>query len=991
MSTFTPSPPSTDSSSISADGGDFVVGAKELCGLRHDLQVVEFTLRRTSDEVLVLESKDGRLFLGQRSRQRPDVVFIRLGLEPFESLRLAPSKNGALDLGASACRVERGDRILIENGLFSLEVALGVDFSIRSGFVTSGPIRKFRIGQGEWRGGAFIDSRREVISSHGEILEEGPIRVVYHYRVEFGGCGFYEATVTVDAGQTFAKVEEEFSAGSGDQLVWDFSGADLPVELYVLDSSASYETRPLAYHFDSRLARLAAWTQQSQHLDFVDGFAIQFLQNDEVAGFITLAGGSWRGAKLNHIEAWVRRWLPGDPASRRDVPADAKADSYPGPDRVPARGGVLCEEHFQAEAWLGNGRRSFALMLTTRDKIQPLDPNPVDPLGHFEDVPDRARYAQQQSYLRKIHTQYGVMPLQEILAHHYAWPDETASHESEFRYPHEVIEVHFKVPSATPRAAQEMVEYIEARVFGFWEGSGIAYSNPVVSRRVAPEMFRFEWLVRNGGLSESEQNLLRARFAFLMYLFASENFYTGDATMLPAESPDTTEPTLAGMANQNFYTDVFNVIGAGAQIFHQHPMAKVWRERFLQRWDQQLAFHMYPESGLWEESHTYYLHVLSTVLPTLLRRRADGVGDEFSNPLMQRLVGSALKQMTPRDIAMGDRRYLIAFGDHSAAPQPALFSALAVAFEQANPELARHLAWAAKEMGASGAGSVTPIAPSWVSEFVQGLGVVFRGYDAAGVESLLAFRSGAAWGHHHNDDGSIQFFAKGRALIVDSALGNAQSGGGKVEAKGHSRWSLRDASPVNYYWRFNRGWIADYKLDGRFPFAKAYSPVFMVRSGVFDKEVLRHPICHWRTVVQLDALTYLVVDTSRSSMPQVVRFHLVGANVVQSGTGVSLGFSQGILTIAPILEEIDPRLLVTLPSKDVSETSVTTEVAYEIGEASFSAFLIHVGKASIEMASLPSGCIVRSDAGEFQISRPQPDLLAITDICSGELTNINIF
>lgn len=988
MSTLTPIT-SNAPLTISASGTDPVIQIREACGLRHESQVIELAMGDSESEVFTLESGDGRCFPGQRSRQHPGVAFVKLGLEPFEDLRLVRSK-ASFGLGKSACRVERGERTVIENGFFSLEVRLGVDFSIRSGFATSGPIQRFRIGQGPWRGGTFIDSRREVISSQGEILEEGPVRVVYHYRVEFGGCGFYEATVTVDAGQTFAKIDEEFSAGSGDQLVWDFCGEDLPSDLYVLDSSAAYQTRPLSYHYDCRQVRLAAWTQQSQHLDYVDGFAIPFPKSAEVAGFVTLMGGAWRGAKLNHIEAWVRRWLPGDPASRRDVPADAKADSYPGPDRVPARGGVICEEHFQAEAWLGNGRRTFALVLTTCGVIQPLDPNPIAPLEHFENVSDHARYARQQSYLRKVHTQYGVMPLPEILKHHYVWPAEDIANPSSFHFPHEAIEAHFKTPSAASTVAQEMADYIEARVCGFWEGSGIAYSNPVVGRRIAPEMFRFEWLVREGRIGEAEQSLLRARFAFLMYLFASENYYTGDATMLSAESPNTTEPTLAGMANQNFYTDVFNVIGAGAQVFYRHPMAGAWRDRFQQCWHRQLEFHVYPESGLWEESHTYYLHVLGTILPTLLRRRADGIDDEFANPLMQKLVGAALKQITPRDVNMEGRRYLIGFGDHSAKPQPALFVLLAEAFNQANRALAGHLAWLGREMGASETKGITPLNQPWVSEVVQGLGVMFRGHDADGVESLLALRSGAAWGHHHNDDGSVQLFAKGRALIVDAAFGNAQCGGGKVEAWGHSRWSLRNAEPVNYYWRFNRGWVANSNLAAQFPYAVACSPVFMIRGGILDKEMLKQPVYHWRAVVQIDALTFLIVDVSRSNLPQVVRFHLAGRNVTQAGAGVSLGFPDGVLSVVPLPGELMPILTIAFPAENASQENATTEVIYDIGEAPCAAFLVHVGTKSINMVSSSSGCLLRTGAVEVQISRPRHDCLVITDLISGAETKLNI-
>ena len=648
------------------------------------------------------------------------------------------------------------------------------------------------------------------------------------------------------------------------------------------------------------------------------------------------------------------------------------------------------------EAWIGHGCRAFALVLTTRQAIQPSGLPGEAPLGHFEQTPDRARYRRQQSALRKIHTQYGVMPLQELAGLDFSWPQEPPQPNAgeEFHFPNEVLDAHFERARRDPRsAATEMLAYLEARVYGFWEGSGIAYSNPVVSRRVAPEMFRYEWLVRQGALTEAEKTSARAHFAFLIHLFASENYYTGTAAMLPAESPDSTEPSLAGMANQNFYTDVINVFGAGAQVFYLHPRAEAWRQGFWQQWQRQLAFHMYPESGLWEESHTYYEHVLHTVLPTLLRRRADGVDDAFADPALQKLVGSALKQLTPRDACLGDRRYLIAFGDHGPGPNPRLYKALSEAFATAAPELARQLAWVAREMGGEAPKAIQPARPAWSNEVVQGLGVMFRGVDRSGVESLLALRSGAAWGHHHNDDGSIQFFAKGRSLIVDSAFGNNQAGGKKVEASGHSRWSLKELAPVNYYWRFNRGWVTHANMEWRFPFASCFSPVFMVRGGRADTELLSSPVWHWRTVVQLAATTYLILDSSDCDLPQVVRFHLAGAGAFLEDNRVLLDFPEGRLHIIPIWMQTAPTLAAARAQGDkVAGDFETTEAAFDMGNAPFAAFLVHAGEAG-EVPGVEAredACAVRLDAGEVEIVRLPQNRLRVTDCGSGQSNTLDL-
>lgn len=826
-------------------------------------------------------------------------------------------------------------------------------------------------------------------SARGELVENGPLRVVYRFCAEFAPDGFYTATVTVDRGQPFAAVDEEFQAGSGDQVVWDFSGGDLPEEFYLLDSSAAYQTRPLFYHFDQRLTRMASWTQQSQHFGFSDGYAIGFAAASgagnarDIAGFIALEGGTWRGGKLNHMEAWTRRWFSGDPASRRDVPFEAKADGQPGPERISARGLGICEPHFHVEGWIGCGRRKWALVLTTLDKVEPADPS-GEPLGHFENQPARERYRQQQSLLRKIHTQRGLLPLQEFVEMEFTW-DEEPQRESGFDYPNDVLGHHFDGGQNPGEAKRGMMEFLAARVHGFWEGSGSAYTNPVVSRPLAPEMFRYEWLVRQGVFTGEEKTLVRAQLAFLMYLFASENYYAGDASMRPAGSPDSLDPTLAGMANQNFYTDVINVFGAGAQIFWKHPLAGHWRGLFIERWHRQLDCHMYPESGVWEESHTYYHHVLHTVLPTFLRRRADGTDDEFSNPAFQKLASAEVRQLAPRDAFFDGCRHVVAFGDHDVevARYRYLWRELAGAFAPHNPALAENLAWAYREMGGEKPLPVSAKAPELRNEYVQGLGVMFRGGDAAGQESLLALRSGSAWGHHHNDDGSIQFYASGRAMIVDAGFSGRSAGRKKVEAAGHSRWTLKHVEPVNFLWRFNRGWITASALDGPLAFATSCSPVFMVRAGADPAIPLRRPINHFRTIVQITPAAYLVVDVSDSDNDQLVVFHVPGCgNVSREGAGAAVAFDGGWrLHILPVLPD-HPAPALDHSTNAGEPQFATTPIAYDMAREPFSAFLIVAdrdGNRAPEIAPAIEGWTMRGENFDVTLRREGARQLKISD------------
>jgi len=848
---------------------------REPVGLTHQLQVLQVALPASAAELPELfsfrDTRTGRRFAAQRSRQHPAAAFVLLALEAHEALRLVSDGSFVPPADSVTVGAAPEEGLLVSNGRWSIEMPSGEREVLEAeAFTVSGPIRRMRVGEGPWRGSSFLDTRRAVRKISTQIEESGPLRTVVRYRVEIGSTGYYETVLTCDAAADFVRLDEIFETESGDQIVWDFEGKDLPSHLLRLDSSASYSKDPLPYFYDSRLARLACWTQYSQLFDFSDGFALAFAEGTDAVGFVTLAGGDWRGNAHNFLEAWTRRWWRGDPGSRRLVPAGTKADATPAPESVAARSAHCSEAHFNVEGWLHRGRRSVGLVLTSQEALRPLDEKPAQPLGHFEEVADRPRYREQQSLLRRIQTQHGVFPLAAQLALPWEWPPEDGRDLPGTAVPWQADS------SESPNArAARILDFLAARIFGFWEGSGAAYSNAVVSRRLAPAMEEWEWLAANRHLSEEQLAQGRAWFAFLVQLFHLDHYYPGPAAMTTRDASLTLEPAFAGMANQNFFTDIFNVGGMAAQVFFQHPHAEHWRRRFADMWQRQLEYHVYPESGVWEESHTYFHHVLLTVLPTLERRRQDGVGDGFADPVFQRLVASLLKTLSPRDACFEGWRHTVALGDHGVELlyRP-LYRQLAHRIAPFDARLAGHLAWAYRELGGNESLTVEPEVVPWEHEYVQGLGYFFRSRDAS-AESLLVLRCGQAWAHHHNDEGSLQFFAAGRAWIVDSAFSYPQKNGPrKIRADGHSRWTPRDLQPLNYFWQFNRGWITRHDASSAFPYAVAYTPIVMAETPGLLYFPLRRPIGHWRSVVQLSPVAFLIVDRTDLALPQVVRFHV---------------------------------------------------------------------------------------------------------------------
>ncbi|MEI6521079.1 MAG: hypothetical protein WCO98_13735, partial [bacterium] len=652
----------------------FNVSIIESIGIAHEKQILTVNIPQSIELPELFLAADGDLKVsGQRSVINRNEAFLYLSISPFDKIDLTLDTEQSGINSMVNCSIEN-DIAEISNENFAIHVLHGMKlFSEPKIFKIGelpGVILNCKENNGQWRGKIYIDTHEAVKSITGEIIEQGPIRIVYRYAVKFVDEKFYTADVTIDAGMQFAVISESFTAGIGDQIVWDFSADNLPDELYLLDSTPLFSTQPLSYFYDSRIARLAMWTQYSQLKDFSDGYAFHIQNSQDVIGFITIEGGKWYGNRLNQMELWCRRWVPDSPNTRRLHPAESKADAFPSINEcIPGRGVSRNQPHLTVEGWIEKGARKFALLISTTSRIKPeaspeqnvLNMTGCEPkLGHFDMTPQRELYKQSQSLLRKIHTQFGMYPLADMAKSCFIWDDDFNA-ESSFSYPDDIFVPHLHHDKLDVGIAT-MKDFIDSRVYGFWEGGGAAHTNCVVSRPVAPLMFRLASIMRSGEIAGNEQKLFRAHFAFLSYMFESDNYYPGWSTMLPVGDDNSTEPTWEGMPNQNFYTDVITLYGTAAQLFPSHPQVRYWQEKFIKHWHRQLAYHMYPESGIWEESHTYYHHVLHTVLPLLLRRKADGVDDEFTNPAFHKLASSALHQLTPADAYYDNCRHIVPFG-----------------------------------------------------------------------------------------------------------------------------------------------------------------------------------------------------------------------------------------------------------------------------------------------------------------------------------------
>jgi hypothetical protein len=260
----------------------------------------------------------------------------------------------------------------------------------------------------------------------------------------------------------------------------------------------------------------------------------------------------------------------------------------------------------------------------------------------------------------------------------------------------------------------------------------------------------------------------------------------------------------------------------------------------------------------------------------------------------------------------------------------------------------------------------------------------------------MVLRCGNAWAHHHNDEGSLQYFYAGRSWIVDSAFSYPQENGiRKFRADGHSRWAPRDIDPLNYLWQFNRGWITTHQSHGVFPHAVAFTPTYMAETRVQQYIPLRCPILHWRCVVQFAPFAFLILDRTNISIPQVTRFHVPNDVDVAFGDAASPPMENGsYLRIHPLLGLCPAQIPTTDRPTQAGENFTTREIRYEWNEQSLTALLVMV-----EPAGMASTLTLEHANDHISVHHPgfaaelgvgTPEEISLLDLKTGSRSTISL-
>ena len=798
------------------------------------------------------------------------------------------------------------------------------------------PIRRLRTPDGREIGHGWLDTYERVVSLDCAIVEAGPLWTTARVRYTFDSGAVFTFEATAAEGEDFLCVREE--AWLGPKARWVFAldapSGLLPDGLDLADHTLHHTPRALHYLSDRLHARLHPWTQGTQISALREGFVAHSSATGDAIGWFARTDPEWDGFKGTFLELRERRLLPGTPRSRGGE-TDGDSFTYLPPD-YPRPADSTAVPALCAEAFLTGGIRAYGLFVGDRSAWHCPDPVPEHDLEWYRGPARLAEWSAIRSPLRALLQQQGLLSLDIAKDWILALPGHAAPATAGAAggsgglppalcpadYPEDLRPLLADLRANAATLCRAMRDDLAVLAGGYVAARGPGGTNPVTLRCAFPYARLFAELLRLGAVPRRLpddpagipplRDRLAASLLFLAHLCARRSFYPGEFTMLPMADPRSSEPTCLGMPNMNFLTDVYVCSGGIATVFPDHPAAPSWLARANRLLGLQLDVFSDPRSGSWEESHTYFNHVLRTLGPFALAQQAlaapapagasGGSGgqppvpcDWFADPRFIRLCRAALAFVTPRDPNVGNRRMMATLGDHRAELGWHTGDLLARGFaaHRATRRLARHLAWLSQENGWEGTPAVPPLRPPLASLQLDGLGAVLRSPGGSGgpppghvAESMLLLRAGYQWGHHNNDELEVLFWAFGEPVLSEAGYGNPKTFA-KIGPSGHSVLHPRDFDPAFYLSRATRGRITEFSpgvLAGERLVAFRHPPAGVLEPVPLDEPYRQTRRLEWN--VFADGTSFLrVIDRWEGAHPQRLQFHTGGLAVEPLGSG----------------------------------------------------------------------------------------------------------
>ncbi len=721
-------------------------------------------------------------------------------------------------------------------------------------FELPGPVTAVSGDGEEWIGDGYIDSMLRVEALDVKI-DSGPVFIEVRLAYEFEDNRTYRVSLRFTAGKEYVAITEDFNLGGNSRFVfnlddWQSEWFFFPEDQRLIQWREIEGVRNPASDFitveeQTCLARMVIWSQFNYFRGKQETLALMNPDRTLAVGAFYRRPDLWTRAKVNHVDLYIRPEVPGN-RDTRGVPG--LTDS---------------EKRIAMEAWLVDGHRQWAIFARKPGEWGTRERDVRDDEGNFvlDDEGKRTKetvpHFETDRFFAKAHLQEGVWNLDRINRLPLVWdpsggevaPEDTA-----------------------PAGSLGFGGDVNNALKGTGGRAGLQVfngSNPNMRRGIpggAAGYARWARETEDTSLAAlRESNQINNRLvgpAMLAYMAMDDSAYPGERAMLPWTHPEALNPLYQGMENQNFNADRYrcvSALGVGLKLL-KHPDGERILNYGAEQMNMALDAYVYPESGSWEESHTYAAHTMHNLLPLAHDLRNSGARDFFDDVRFARMFEFWVYAHSPRDARFGGIRIPPPVGDHGVSPNSFInhFQASLPYFSQsANPavrEIAGRMAWLLQEKDAEIPDGIAVSEPDNRSRFLQGYGASMRSFGPDSSEGYLLLRAGQAWGHHHMDKGAIWFWGRNVPFIVNAAWGSppggtygndykqGPAGRTQIEFKGVNNWTLPAKYPAP--------WISDDEYSELIDYANArcmfpYNPALdlststppAARNG-YDRQVL---------------------------------------------------------------------------------------------------------------------------------------------------------
>ncbi len=675
---------------------------------------------------------------------------------------------------------------IVDTGTFRARVPVGGGEFDRPqpAFDVPGPVIAVSQDGEKWVGSGYLDSMQRVVgiecrTEHGPVYFES--KLTYH----FGNGGTYTVRLRFYTGKPYVQLAEDFDVGGNTRFIFNFEDWAAEdfffprdqrlVDWQQIEGASNPANDFIEIEGQTALARMVIWSQFNYFRGKQETIALRSEDGLAVGGFY-IRPDLWTRAKINHVDLYKRPQVPGDRLSRGVVGLEGS------------------EDRIAMEAWLNEGHRRWAIFAVDGDD---------------------------SNFFAKAHVQEGVWPLDRLNRLPLVWNSDGSP-----------VAPEDTMPGDRPvgGTAAVVLKNTGGR-------SGLQYfngSNPHI-RRTSPrtEPWADSPVEVTAGPDQNNDLVLRAMRA---YMGMDDSAYPSVRAMLPWTDPEAINPFYQGMENQNFNADLYRYVAThGVELARRnHPEAMRFIEHAEVSFDMALDTYVYPQSGCWEESHTYANHTLRTVMPLVDALAANDRRNFYDDPRFARMLEFFIYVYSPHDEQFGGR-VVPPVGDHglsTAGPADRLGRWLDRFARSDNPEvqdIIGRVAWMVAEDDGEVPEGIEPRPVELTSRWLQGYGTVMRGFrpvdEGPPQETFLVLRSGQSWGHHHQDKGRMWFWGRDVHFFGGAAWGSppggtywndykqGPAGGTQIEFVGVNNWPLPCKYPA--------GWISDDEYAEGYDYANA--------------------------------------------------------------------------------------------------------------------------------------------------------------------------